>query len=111
MASWRCRRPDERIRRVRYIIIGAGAVGGSISACLSASGHHVVLVARGSHYEAIRDNGLRFETPDSVEVVQVPVVSDPSDAHITADDVVLLAVKSQDTEGALSSLRARARIT
>ena len=89
---------------MRYIIIGAGAVGGSISACLSASGHHVVLVARGSHYEAIRDNGLRFETPDSVEVVQVPVVSDPSDAHITADDVVLLAVKSQDTEGALSSL-------
>jgi 2-dehydropantoate 2-reductase len=89
---------------VRYVIIGAGAVGGSLGACLSASNHNVVLVARGSHYEAIRDHGLRFETPDSVEVVPVPAVSDPADARITADDVVLLAVKSQDTEGALNSL-------
>jgi 2-dehydropantoate 2-reductase len=89
---------------VRYVIIGAGAVGGSLGACLSASNHNVVLVARGSHYEAIRDHGLRFETPDSVEVVPVPVVSDPTDARITAGDVVLLAVKSQDTEGALNSL-------
>jgi 2-dehydropantoate 2-reductase len=89
---------------VRYVIIGAGAVGGSLGACLSASGHSVVLVARGTHYEAIRDHGLRFETPDSAKVVPVPVVSDLSDAHITADDVVLLAVKSQDTEGALTAL-------
>jgi 2-dehydropantoate 2-reductase len=110
MTSRRCRRPNERIRRVRYVIIGAGAVGGSLGACLSASGHSVVLLARGSHYEAIRDHGLRFETPDSAEVVPVPVVSDLSDAHITADDVVLLAVKSQDTDGALTALVGNAPI-
>jgi 2-dehydropantoate 2-reductase len=89
---------------VRYVIIGAGAVGGSLGACLTASGHNVVLVARGSHYDAIRDHGLRFETPDSVEIFTIPAVSDPADVRISADDVVLLAVKSQDTEGALTTL-------
>jgi 2-dehydropantoate 2-reductase len=98
------RRPDERELRVRYVIIGAGAVGGSLAACLTASGHNVVLVARGSHFDAIRDHGLRFETPDSVEVLTIPVVMDPVDAIIGADDIVLLAVKSQDTEGALAAL-------
>jgi 2-dehydropantoate 2-reductase len=89
---------------VRYVIIGAGAVGGSLGACLTTGGHDVVLVARGNHYDAIRDHGLRFETPDSAETVAIPAVGDPEDAGITADDVVLLAVKSQDTEGALTSL-------
>src|SRR5580704_11419673 len=104
MTRRRSRRPDERIRRVRYVIIGAGAVGGSLGACLTTSGHNVVLVARGSHHDAIRDHGLRFETPESVEILTIPTVSDPADVGITADDVVLLAVKSQDTEGALAGL-------
>jgi 2-dehydropantoate 2-reductase len=34
----------------------------------------------------------------------IPTVSDPADLNITADDVVLLAVKSQDTEGAFTTL-------
>jgi 2-dehydropantoate 2-reductase len=34
---------------VRYIIIGAGAVGGTIGGCLALAGHEVVLVARGVH--------------------------------------------------------------
>jgi 2-dehydropantoate 2-reductase len=89
---------------VRYVIIGAGAVGGSLSACLTAGGHNVVLVARGSHYDAIRDHGLRFETPEAVEILTIPAVRDPAAANITADDVVLLAVKSQDTEAALTTL-------
>ncbi|WP_424558881.1 2-dehydropantoate 2-reductase N-terminal domain-containing protein, partial [Trebonia sp.] len=31
--------------RMRYIIIGAGAVGGTIGGCLFQGGHEVVLVA------------------------------------------------------------------
>lgn len=37
----------------RYIIIGAGAVGGTIGARLFEAGHDVVLVARGAHSHAI----------------------------------------------------------
>ena len=39
---------------MRYIIIGAGAVGGTIGGRLFDSGHEVVLVARGAHLEALR---------------------------------------------------------
>jgi len=37
---------------MRYIVIGAGAIGGTIGARLHQSGHEVLLIARGPHYEA-----------------------------------------------------------
>ena len=45
--------PD-RIDAMRYIVIGAGAIGGTIGGRLAASGHEVVLVARGAHLDALR---------------------------------------------------------
>ena len=49
--------------RMRYIIIGAGAVGGTIGGCLFQGGHDVVLVARGAHLDALRSRGLTLATP------------------------------------------------
>lgn len=89
---------------VRYVIVGAGAVGGSIGACLFANGHDVTLVARGAHLTAINENGLRLETPEGPQVHAIPAVAHPKDAAVSEGDVVLLAVKSQDTEAAISSL-------
>jgi 2-dehydropantoate 2-reductase len=48
---------------MRYIVIGAGAVGGTIGGRLFESGHDVVLVARGPHLDALRAHGLRLATP------------------------------------------------
>ena len=48
---------------MRYIIYGAGAVGGTIGGKLFQSGHDVVLIARGDHLHAIRERGLRLRTP------------------------------------------------
>ena len=39
---------------MRYIVIGAGAIGGTIGGKLAAGGHEVVLVARGAHLDALR---------------------------------------------------------
>ena len=50
---------------MRYIVYGAGAVGGVIGARLFQAGHDVVLIARGPHLDAIRERGLTFETPDA----------------------------------------------
>ena len=92
------------IRSMRFIIYGAGAVGGSIGASLFAGGFDVTLVARGSHFAAIRDAGLRFQTPEGTETHQIPVVEHPAQASIADQDAVLLAVKTQDTFAALASL-------
>ena len=49
---------------MRFVVLGAGAIGGVVGGRLAEHGHDVVLIARGAHYEAIRDNGLRIESPD-----------------------------------------------
>ncbi|MGD9894365.1 MAG: 2-dehydropantoate 2-reductase N-terminal domain-containing protein, partial [Dehalococcoidia bacterium] len=43
---------------MRYIIYGAGAIGGSIGARLFEAGNDVVLICRGAHLDAIRRDGL-----------------------------------------------------
>jgi 2-dehydropantoate 2-reductase len=88
---------------MRYIIIGAGAIGGAIGARLFESGHEVVLTARGAHYAALRDGGLRFATPDGVATLPIPVVAGPDELALRADDALILTVKGQDSTGALDT--------
>ncbi|MFF4801443.1 ketopantoate reductase family protein [Streptomyces sp. NPDC001351] len=89
---------------MRYIIIGAGAVGGSISGRLAGAGHEVVLVARGAHHAALRDGGLRLKVPDGEYTHRLPTVEGPDElGQLRADDVLVLAVKTQDTVGALQA--------
>ncbi|KAB8190306.1 ketopantoate reductase family protein [Nonomuraea phyllanthi] len=84
---------------MRYIVIGAGAVGGTIGARLHQGGHEVLLVARGAHYEALTRDGLRLITPESTETLHIPTASGPVPAR--DDDVLVVATKSQDTIAAL----------
>ena len=93
---------------MRFVVYGAGAIGGVIGARLHQHGHEVVLVARGGHLDAIRASGLRVESPHAVDVVAVPAVGHPSEIAWRAGDVVLLATKTQDTGAALAALAAHA---
>jgi 2-dehydropantoate 2-reductase len=91
----------------RYVVFGAGAVGGVVGARLSQAGHEVALIARGAHLEAIRSRGLRLLTPAEDVTLQIPAAADPAELEVGRDgDIVLLTVKSQDTLGALDQLRA-----
>ena len=90
---------------MRFIVYGAGAVGGVVGALLAESGEEVVLIARGTHAEAIRRSGLVLESPAGTRVVHTSVVEDPSAAELRPGDVVLLGMKSQDTRPALEALR------
>ncbi|TYB60632.1 ketopantoate reductase family protein [Nonomuraea sp. PA05] len=85
---------------MRYIVIGAGAVGGTIGARLYQGGHEVLLIARGAHYEALRRDGLRLITPESSETLDIPAADGPVPTR--DDDVLILATKSQDTIAALA---------
>ncbi len=92
---------------VRYVIYGAGAVGGVLGARLHQAGHEVALIARGAHLDAIRRDGLRLITPTEDVTQQIPAAADPAELEVGREgDVVLLCVKSQDTDGALDALRA-----
>jgi 2-dehydropantoate 2-reductase len=65
-----------------------------------------VLIARGAHYEAIRDAGLRVDSPEGSVTVRMPVFDSAGAVGVRPDDVVLLCVKSQDTGAALDALGA-----
>jgi 2-dehydropantoate 2-reductase len=91
---------------MRFVIYGAGAIGGVVGARLFQHDHDVVLIARGAHFEAMRDHGLRLRSPIDDVTLRIPVVDHPSRLTLTADDVVCLAMKSQDTIGACEALDA-----
>jgi len=89
---------------MRYIIYGAGGIGGAIGGRLFHGGHEVVLICRGEHLTTIQRQGLTLKTP--TETLQLPIraVGHPLELSFTDQDVVILTMKSQDTELALRDL-------
>jgi 2-dehydropantoate 2-reductase len=91
---------------MRFVIYGAGAVGGTIGGRLSQAGHDVTLIARGDHLRALRDDGLTLATPSGTETLAIPAVGGPEEAGLRPGDVVMLAMKSQHTALAVADLAA-----
>jgi 2-dehydropantoate 2-reductase len=90
----------------RFVVFGAGAIGGVIGARLHQSGRDVVLIARGAQLDAIRRSGLRIQDPAGEATLRIEAVARPADAGIGPEDVVILAMKSHHTASALVDLRA-----
>lgn len=89
---------------MRFIIYGAGGVGCTIGGRLALGGHDVVLICRGAHLEAIRANGLLLKAPEGEHRVPIPAVAHPSEVDWRPGDVVIMTMKTQDTEPALREL-------
>ncbi|MCB9545472.1 MAG: 2-dehydropantoate 2-reductase [Myxococcales bacterium] len=85
----------------RWVVLGAGGVGGGVGARLQLAGERVVFVARGAHLHALQTTGLHLRQPDGDARLAVEAVPH---ADVTPADRVLLAVKSQDTAAALATL-------
>ena len=84
--------------------MGSGGLGGYFGALLARGGTEVSFIARGSHLEAMRREGLRIEGgPDPFLLEDVHVMGDPGE--LGPVDLVMLCVKLWDTEAALEQLR------
>lgn len=88
----------------RFIVFGAGAVGGVVGARLAQSGHDVALVARGPHRDAVERSGLRIDDPDASATLELAVTDDVATLDPGPGDVVLVTVKSQHTPTAIEAL-------
>jgi len=51
---------------MRFVVVGAGAIGTAIGGYLAQSGFDVVLVSRASHASAIHEQGLTLKTATGV---------------------------------------------
>ena len=85
---------------LRVVVIGAGAVGSFLGGMLAAAGHQVILLTR-HPYEGPDTDQLLLEGPDD-HGAQVPVRRTHVATDVTEPDVILVAVKSFDLEGALA---------
>src|SRR5690349_14394695 len=94
---------------MRFVILGAGAIGGYVGGSLAAAGQDVTFVARPATAAVLHERGLRLTPGPSEAVVTVR----PTVAASLADalsgprvDLIVLAVKAYDTAQALAELRA-----
>ena len=90
---------------MRYIIYGAGGIGGTIGARLFQNHWEVILIARGEHLKAIQKKGLVFKTPLESVTLPIACVGHPLDIEFKDGDVVFLCMKGQHTLQALLDLR------
>jgi 2-dehydropantoate 2-reductase len=87
-------------------VYGAGAIGGITGARLAQAGHDVLMVDKAQdHVAAMNARGLTIESREGS--VTIPVRAVTPDALGAGLELVLLAVKSQDTPVALDVLKPR----
>ena len=83
--------------------MGAGGIGGCYGGLLARAGLDVALIARGSHLEAIQENGLRLVQPDGDFTVDVSATGLPSE--VGPVDMVLFSVKAHQNPMAIPLIR------
>jgi len=89
---------------VRICILGAGALGSAIGGTLAEAGHDVTLVNRNrEHVDAIRAHGLRLRTDGADRHVRLAAVT--ATDGMAPVDLVIVLVKSLDTEPAITAAR------
>jgi 2-dehydropantoate 2-reductase len=89
---------------MRFVIMGAGGLGGYFGARLAAAGHDVAFVARGAHLAAIREHGLRVQSArGDLHLHDVVATDDPS--SLQPADVIIIGVKLWDTEAAAEAVK------
>jgi 2-dehydropantoate 2-reductase len=92
---------------MRYVVLGCGAIGGTVAAGLVRDGHDVLVSdAEPAVVAAINERGLRIEGPIENFTARVPAVL-PAGLPERLDGPVLVAVKSQHTAAAAATLAGR----
>ena len=86
---------------MKIAILGAGALGSIIGAHLARAGVEVILIARGERAKFLREHGITI-TGLANFTEHVNVVDNSHE--VRAADVLLVAVKTYDTEEALKSV-------
>jgi 2-dehydropantoate 2-reductase len=97
---------------VKFAVLGAGAIGAYVGACLTRGGADVTLIARGAHLTAMQRDGVRVLSRRG-DFSARPDATDDWDAVASAD-VVLVALKANSLTAAAprlgSLLRPGARV-
>src|SRR5438309_11367919 len=88
---------DEGMKKI--CVFGAGAVGSHMAAWLAHAGREVSMLARGAALQAMRSEGLRFESAHANFSVRLRVSDDAR--QLGRQDLVIVALKANAWPGAV----------
>lgn len=94
--------PGQQEKPLRFLIAGAGAVGGFVAARLAGAGQHVTVLALPRSAARLRADGLRIASGDATSVLRPAVVTAAELAP--GYDAIVLAVKSDALDGAMADI-------
>ncbi len=86
---------------MNYVVIGAGGVGGSVSAQLIEGKKNVSLIARGKHLREIQLNGLQMETDRRGKYGIYSIEVSDMENYSGNPDVIFVCVKGYSLEEAI----------
>ena len=89
---------------MKIAVMGAGAVGCYYGGMLARAGHAVSLIGRAAHVEAVRRDGLWLDT--TTFQAHVAMQASTEAAAVVGAALVLVCVKSTDTESAAAQITA-----
>jgi len=92
---------------MKFLIIGAGGIGGYYAARLREAGHDLVLTARGAHLEAIQSQGLRVDYAGQVYQCSIPACDHKAlqQRYLPDDfDLIIITLKSTATGPVMAEL-------
>jgi 2-dehydropantoate 2-reductase len=89
---------------MKIYIVGSGGAGGYLGGLLARSGKDVTFVARGEHFQAMKEEGLKIKSvPGDFEVRPAQVIHRISD--ISNPDLIIFSVKTYDTDQTAKELK------
>jgi 2-dehydropantoate 2-reductase len=89
---------------MKIAVIGSGGVGGYYGGLLAQAGHDVAFIARGAHLAALRENGLQVKSVHG-DFNVAPVQATDAPAEVGPVDLVMVCVKTPDTERAAQGIK------
>lgn len=89
---------------MKFLVLGAGALGSAFGGMLATEGYDVTLIGREKHIKPIREHGLRISGIWGSHVIKNIRATSELNANYKPD-VVLLTTKSFDTENAMHELQ------
>ncbi len=89
---------------MRILIFGTGGVGGYFGGRLAQAGEDVTFIARGEHLRAIKDSGLKVDSPTG-DFVVFPAKATDDVTEVEEVDLVVLGVKAWQVPEAARAIK------
>jgi 2-dehydropantoate 2-reductase len=90
---------------MKFTVVGAGGIGGLVGAWMTRAGYDVTFVEQWTeHADAIAQRGLHIDGARGVHHIPARAITPDQLERLAPLEMVIVAVKSQDTESALRQL-------